>query len=331
MPSIRDILLSIACPDEERTRKAAKSRRIDFMWIAVVTQLVALAGQPSLAVSAEHENPVFASLVVRGVPFRGERFVPLSEPTLPDGLGEQEQRQAIASIASLNHPIEQLLRPSIVSPFVLKIHKVRVPKSDRPARRIDVWFVAYGDLALLGDQEFLRDLARQSEDRKGSKLPTEMIFLEDDELLKRSLVPNEAATVREVWFHSTFSLFDRLQLHVTRHAYVTRTRESVLVASILDGRFADDPKYPTAWNALTRDQLGQFQFGEKQPYQSAGFYLKATRLRDPHGAMFVEYHQVFDEPEAWFDGANLLRSKLPLMVQDGVRKFRRKLRRANAE
>ena len=40
----------------------------------------------------------------------------------------------------------------------------------------------------------------------------------------------------------------------------------------------------------------------------------------------VECHIVFAEPEAWFGGKNLLRSKLPLAVQDeDVRSSRRKL------
>jgi hypothetical protein len=41
--------------------------------------------------------------------------------------------------------------------------------------------------------------------------------------------------------------------------------------------------------------------------------------------VFVEYHLVFDELPEWFNGANLLRSKLPIVCQDGVRKFRRRV------
>lgn len=295
----------------------------------ILAQLVVLAGQPSLQAAPEHNNPVFQTLVTQGVPFFGEEFFPLPEPTMPDGLDAEAQQSAIASIADLNHPVRQLMRESIVSPFVLKIEKQPSPQPDRPARRIDVWFVAYGDINSLADEEFLRDLAQQSEERSDSKLPTEVVFLEDAELEERSLAKDTADTTKEVWFHSTFGLFDRVQLHVTRHAFVTRTPESVVVASLLDERFTDDAKYPTAWNSLSRNELGRFEFGEKRPYQSAGFYLKATQLQEPPNAIFVEYHQIFDEPGEWFDGANLLRSKLPLMVQDGVRKFRRKLDRAS--
>jgi hypothetical protein len=34
---------------------------------------------------------------------------------------------------------------------------------------------------------------------------------------------------------------------------------------------------------------------------------------------------VLGEPEAWFQGSNLLRSKIPLTVQEGVRTLRRRL------
>lgn len=297
----------------------------------VLAQLVALAATPSLAVAPQHENPVFTSLVDEGVQFFGDELVPLAKPTLPDGLSQEAQQAAIESIADARHPLDQLMRASIVSPFVLEIRKDTSIDPDRPVRRIDVWFVAYGNIESLADEEFLRDLARQSEDRTDSKLPTEVVFLEDPELEQRSLTRVELETSREVWFHSKFSLFDRVQLHATRHAYVTRTPESILVASLLDERFTEDPEYPTAWNSVTRDRLGKFVLGDKQPYQAAGFYLKATQLHDPPGAIFVEYHQVFDEPGEWFDGANLLRSKLPLMVQNGVRKFRRKLDRASEQ
>lgn len=297
----------------------------------VLAQLVALAAAPSLAAAPQHENPVFTQLVDNGVEFFGDELVPLPEPTLRDGLSEEAQKTALESVADARHPLDQLMRPSIVSPFVLEIRKDTSLDSDRPVRRIDVWFVAYGNIESLADEEFLRDLARQSEDRTNSKLPTEVVFLENADLEQRSLTRVEEETSREVWFHSKFSLFDRVQLHATRHAYVTRTPESILVASVLDERFTEDPDYPTAWNTVSRDRLGKFVLGDKQPYQSAGFYLKATQLHDPPDAIFVEYHQVFDEPGEWFDGANLLRSKLPLMVQDGVRKFRRKLDRATPQ
>ena len=60
--------------------------------------------------------------------------------------------------------------------------------------------------------------------------------------------------------------------------------------------------------------------------------MKLTRLADPDGAVFVEYHGVYNEPSGWFPGEeNLLRSKLPLVVQQEVKQFRVKLSNASKE
>jgi hypothetical protein len=55
--------------------------------------------------------------------------------------------------------------------------------------------------------------------------------------------------------------------------------------------------------------------------------MKLTRLREPAGAVFVEGHVIFAEPKGWFDGENVLRSKLPLGVQNQVRALRREFLR----
>jgi hypothetical protein len=50
-----------------------------------------------------------------------------------------------------------------------------------------------------------------------------------------------------------------------------------------------------------------------------------TELVGVEDGLFVEVHVVYAEPYGWFEGRNLLRSKLPPVLQDSVRKFRRKL------
>jgi len=119
-------------------------------------------------------------------------------------------------------------------------------------------------------------------------------------------------------------LFDRVSVSGTMHAMLTRSSDSVVLAAISDPRFAMDAKFPNTLRPIRRDESGQISTGSAQPYSGAAWYCKATRLAKPAGAVLIEYHLVFDEPMAWFNGANLLRSKLPLLVQDGVRKFRRR-------
>ena len=62
--------------------------------------------------------------------------------------------------------------------------------------------------------------------------------------------------------------------------------------------------------------------GPASPYGGSGMYVKITKLAEPVGAVFVEQHIVYSEPTGWFDGANLLRSKLPPVVTISVRRMR---------
>jgi hypothetical protein len=64
---------------------------------------------------------------------------------------------------------------------------------------------------------------------------------------------------------------------------------------------------------------------DSHPYEGAGGYMHVAKLSDPSGACLIETWMVLHEPTEWFRGSNLLRSKLPLMIQESVRKFRRHL------
>jgi hypothetical protein len=99
-------------------------------------------------------------------------------------------------------------------------------------------------------------------------------------------------------------------------------RESVLVAAEVDPRFLGDPEFPNQWQPIV-GKGGARKFGQANPWSGAGFYMKITKLAEPAGAVLVEQHVIFVEPTGWFDGANLLRSKLPVVVQTSVRTLRR--------
>ena len=122
---------------------------------------------------------------------------------------------------------------------------------------------------------------------------------------------------------------DRVQLELTTRAFASRTKDSMLVASKVDRRFTEDEQFPNLWRPINRGADGKSHIGEPAPYEAAASYVKLTRLAEPAGALLVEYHLVFVEPKAWFGGANLLRSKLPMLFQSRARLFRRKLQKAS--
>jgi len=277
-----------------------------------------MAQQDPVSPTAQ-QNPIFNALLEGGVALGRGPKIRLPLPTLPGGLGNKAQQQALSKITDENHPLAALERKAVVAPFVLRIKDEPPAGTVRP-RRVDFWFVAYGDFDRLSDEEFLNHVVDLSAKSEGSESSGEAGTLTDDQLNARNIAPE----TDKRYVATNFTLFDRVKVSGVMQAMLSRAGDSVVVAAVLDPRFDKDPKYPNAWRSLSRDAEGRLTVGKPQPYTGAAWYCKATRLAEPAGAAFIEYHVVFDEPQGWFNGANLLRSKLPLVVQDGIRKFRRR-------
>ncbi|HXT58546.1 MAG TPA: hypothetical protein VN699_07920 [Pirellulales bacterium] len=299
-------------------------------WVLVFCCLASGAGP-----SAPAPNEVLTELLETGISAPGGPAVKLPPPSLPDGLDAKRQTDALAKLPGARHSVDQLLRKSVVAPFELKIHPPADAQGESSLWRVDAWFVAYGSLEEVAQEDFLKRWSRlgggkETSDVGSSEGLSRAGKLSDAEIADRKLFKAGEKQPDEYFLYSTFSLFDRVQLSATRHAAITRSDESLLIAAKIDPRFDADEQHPNQWRPMKRDELGKIEAGKPHPYEDAGFYAKVTRLKQPAGALFVEYHQAFQEPRAWFGGANLLRSKLPILAQDAVRDFRRKLK-AKAE
>ncbi len=103
----------------------------------------------------EAENPVFNALLSRGVTIGPREVVRLPAPTLADGMSASQQRQVIEAIPDNCRSWEDLTHRSVVAPYIFKISKAD-NSQQRLGRRVDLWFVAHGNLATLGNNEFLQ-------------------------------------------------------------------------------------------------------------------------------------------------------------------------------
>src|SRR5581483_2351319 len=106
-------------------------------------------------------------------------------------------------------------------------------------------------------------------------------------------------------------LLKRVQLSGVMHRVSTTTPSSGVICTLLDNRFAEDKTYPNRWRSISRAPGGEMKLGPFHPYSGMGGYTKVTKLSEPASALFVEFHATISEPYGWFDGANLLGSKLP--------------------
>lgn len=271
------------------------------------------------ATSQGGDNPLLTELLDTGVQITEDGAIKLPPPTLRDGMSASEQRKAVESVAGTRYTWDALIRKSVVAPFVLKT------KFDHPlvdvARQVDLWFVAYGDLRKLQSEEFLMNQFASSEAEDGV---IRSHVLTNDELQERGIAlyhhPDDPSFVA-----AELSLMERVRIKATTTTITTNSLDSVLAVSKLAADFDRDPEFPNQWHSLGRDSNGKQSVGPPHSYSGLGSYVKATRLQEPQDAIFIEYHLAFAEPANWFNGTNLLRSKLPLVAQNMVRKMRRSL------
>lgn len=272
------------------------------------------AGQPpERAKTHEDGNPLFKQLLDTGLDVGGAK-AKFPAPTMPDGLDAAKQKAIINGVIGGDYSYDDFTRKSPVAPQMIKFRDIAGGDPKTPVRGVDAWFIAHGDLKSLDDQKFLDKLVNAGKGEGKGK------GLTKDELAKRKIAaPDEK---KEGYGYIEFDLLEKVHLKATGRAVWSRTAESVLIAAVIDPRFTGDAEFPNQWQSIVKEG-GQTKLGKENPWSGAAFYLKITPLAEPAGALFCEQHVVLAEPHGWFDGANLLRSKLPLVIQANVRTMRR--------
>jgi hypothetical protein len=268
----------------------------------------------------ERANPIYRELRQTGVAVSAAEHVRLPAPTMADGLSAEAQEAVLKTVVGEDYALEEFLRRSPVAPFRLQIRDATPSSSKAPSRIVDVAFVAHGDLKTVASKEFLDRVLELN--REGGKVRA----LTSEELSRRRISISSTAD-HESFAAIDFALLDRVQIRGVGHSFWGEGPGSLVAASVLDSRFRDDADYPNQWRPILKERDGPKELGKAEAYDSAGYYVKVTRLELPKGALFVEAHMVFAEPRGWFGGANLLRSKLPPVIQSQVRSFRRELQK----
>lgn len=279
----------------------------------------ALASQP---------NPTFETLVTRGLALPGGNRIKLPAPSMADGLDAAAQQKVLQAIAG-ERPVAALLRRGVSAPVIFDSGDLETATNDDGSVKfVNFWFIVYADLTSVAVEEFWRGQAAGSDPNEAPNPNDAKIsgkLLTSDELQARKIETTPVAGVAESYGSFDLQLFNRLRVRGVTRASQTQSPESVTCAAILDPRFAGDAELPNQWQSLTRDDAGKLHPGPWKPYQGLGAYAKATQLKEPNGGILVEYHMLFHEPRGWFGGANVIRSKLPIVVQDNVKKLRRRV------
>ena len=264
------------------------------------------------------ENAVYRLLVEDGVKTDAQS-VKLPAPSMKDGLDAAGQRAVIDSLIGESYRFDSFTSKTPVAPQIIKLSERETTEGETPLRRLDIWFVAFGGLDQLEDSKLLGELI-DDDSQNGSGRD-----LSAAELSQRKITKAD----NESYGYGTFNVLKKVELSAAGRTCWSKTADSIVSATIIDSRFDGDAEFANVWRSLLMQDDGSLKPRDAEPYAGAGLYVKITRLAEPSGALFFEAHVVYAEPHGWFNGANLLGSKLPAVVQNEVRALRRRLLRGS--
>jgi hypothetical protein len=263
------------------------------------------------------DNPLAKELVTKGLVLP-QRPITLPAPVMGDGLAAADQT---AVIKKLTPNYQQFIRNKDVTPIVLKINPIEGLNKERIGQKVDLYFVAYGklDSAVSGDV-----MERLLGNPKANIGKGDASFLSEDQLKKRNITLTKSKGVEERYTLINFELLDKVQLSGVGRAFKTTAPGAIVSAMQFDPRFAKDKTFPNQWQPVNLKN-GVKILGAAKSYEGFGGYVRMTELKEPAGALFVEFHLVMNEPKEWFGGPNLIKGKLPLAIRERVHSFRRQL------
>lgn len=266
------------------------------------------------------QNTVYKQVLGQGFDAGGQRLQ-LPEPRLADGQDASAQRAALREVAGSDRALDDLLRNSITAPYIIKVHDLKAPGST--IRAADLWFIVHADLKEI-------DIAREAARADQKEVEVANMWFQTG-LLKagdlRSAGVEPPAAGDNTWYpHVHARLLDRIDFEVTNQVTATQSAESVVIASRTDPSFAKAGAVANGWKPLPSPGTPKAE-GQTQPYSGGISYAKISRVAFMPGALLVEIHMAFLEPNGWFQGAPILRSKFSIVAQDQIRTLRRELAR----
>lgn len=316
---------------------------VKFVFSGIVFALITIGSNAPIATAEQVD--LLKQMTTEGIVLTEDRREVLPPPTFVSIEGTPvAEKDAKAALEKISGPqgFSRFTRDSVVAPIATDTDSIQNAAGNRIGHFIDVTFVVHQSIAKIRESETLEDF--KSADEAEDKV-IEFADNEDaDEFEKNKTRPLTAAELksRGIELDRDFETLGHLQMPLLSKVVVrgvARARRSVwseddvnapiILTWLMDSRFASES--PTAdsidnqWRPIERSDVGEKFLGPPRPYAGLGGYVAITPLPGDPDASIVQLRFVLHEPQAWFEGKNLLRSKLPILIQDRVRSLRREL------
>jgi hypothetical protein len=277
--------------------------------------------------AAHSQNQVYNQVLDQGLEVGGQT-VKLPAPRLVDGQIVEAQRAALREVAGSDRAVDDMFRDSVTAPFIIKVRDVKA--SGATIRTADVWFAVYGDLKQVDPA---REAARTDQKEvETANMWFQTRILKADEIRAAGIKPAESAPGLSVWFaHVHAKLLDRIEFEATNAVMASQAPDSIVIATRTDASFDKTGSLANVWNPITTTGGTRAEGSAKQPYAGGMSYAKTSQCAIKPGALLVEMHFAFVEPDGWFQGQPILRSKFGVVTQDQIRTLRRELAKKRAK
>jgi hypothetical protein len=283
-----------------------------FTVCSVIVATACYADTPSL----------LAKLTTTGTQIPVIGATPIESPALQAEQDAAMRATALKSIAG-GAGWKRFSRNSVVAPVSIDLNYLKDAKGDRVGHLVHLAFVVHASLETLRDKDLMKQMFGDEKPEPETEA-MESKEVSDKELARLGITKGENTSFAMV----EIPLLDKVLARGVLKAQQTIASDSLTIAIEADPRFADR----NSWARIVDDKSDKNATdGDWQPYQGAAGYLSVSRLNETDGkglssACLIESRFVIHEPADWFSGSNLLRSKLPLMLQESARSLRRKLK-----
>jgi hypothetical protein len=292
------------------------------MLIQSLFLLACLVDEPKVE-PAHARNQVYGLVKSQGLEAAGAT-VKLPQPRLTDGQDAAAERAALREIAGSDHAVDDLLRDSVTAPYVIKVRDVK--GSGATIRTVDLWFVVHAELARIDPAKEAAQADQKAVEAGNMHIQTRL--LKPDELRAAGIKEPAPAEGISSWYaHIHGRLLDRIEVDATNQVMVSQSGESIVVASRTDPALGKKQPLGNSWKPVAQ-ATGLTPEDSGHAYEGGISYAKISRATLKPRALVVEMHAAFVEPDGWFSGSPILRSKFSIVAQDQIRALRRELARS---
>ena len=215
-----------------------------------------------------------------------------------------------------------MFRDSVTAPFIIKVRDTKT--AGATVRQADLWFAVHGDLEKVDPAQVA--VRADQKEVEVANMSFHSRLLKTDEIRAAGVRLADTGPSQNEWYaHIHSILLDRIDFEVTNHIVASQSPRSIVIASATDPLFNNAGATSNAWKSLSNTGRSQGASAERHPYAGGISYAKISKVAFQPSALFVEMHVAFVEPDEWFQGAPILRSKFSVAAQDQIRALRREL------